>query len=262
MQGKDGSALLEFFWRAVYRALALRKENQHFAMAQAERAGLHGAQQVGVRVHRDQVNLPREPAHEWRDEVLAGADEEDVAEETEGQRTHYENGVNVTLVVGAEQECALPREVLPSGNAETEQHTCQKVAELHGDKRSGGEDQTRFQERSKFGIVFIHPAEQHPPGIGVPRGQSRWRVAGVPREHGLDQLAHGVDAVRDIVGNGRAEQELQAGKQLDALDRIEPQLEVDVGVRPDDGTGPRGFADALERARDIGLRHPGDLFFD
>src|SRR2546422_3369404 len=77
--------------------------------------------------------------------VLAGADEEDVAEETEGQRTHYENGVNVTLVVGAEQECALPREVLPSGNAETEQYTCQKVAELHGDKRSGGEDQTRFQ---------------------------------------------------------------------------------------------------------------------
>src|SRR5205807_112326 len=174
VQGKDGRALLEFFWRAVYRALALRKENQHFAMAQAERAGLHGAQQVGVRVHRDQVNLPREPAHEWRDEVLARADEEDVAEETEGQRTHYENGVNVTLVVGAEQECALPREVLPSGNAETEKYTCQKVAELHGDKRSGGEDQTRFQERSKFGIVFIHPAEQHPPGIGVPRGQSRW----------------------------------------------------------------------------------------
>src|SRR5207245_4719067 len=132
-----------------------------------------------------------------------GADEEDVAEETEGQRTHYENGVNVTLVVGAEQECTLPREVLPSGNAETEQHTCQKVAELHGDKRSGGEDQTRFQERSKFGIVFIHPAEQHPPGIGVPRGQSRWRVAGVPWEHGLHQLAHGVDAVRDIVGQDR-----------------------------------------------------------
>ena len=81
-------------------------------MPQAGGAGLHGAQQVSVRIHRNDVCQVSDELHEPATEEHAVSQEEHSAGISIGQDRQKDERIQITLVIGADQERSLFRKVI------------------------------------------------------------------------------------------------------------------------------------------------------
>src|SRR2546427_445115 len=112
MNREDGRAFLEGFRRAVNAALAFRIKDQPQAVAQAESAGTHGGDQVGVGINHDHAHDPRHSQHESRAKNLAGTYGEQAHYDTPRQHGQQNQGIDEALMVRAKKIRALARDIL------------------------------------------------------------------------------------------------------------------------------------------------------
>src|SRR5688572_11522202 len=81
MPRQDRRALPEGLHFSVNGPLAFGKQHEYLAVLQPECASLHRAKQVRVGIHRNDVQLSRQPCLQRTREVFGGADEEEPPEE-------------------------------------------------------------------------------------------------------------------------------------------------------------------------------------
>ena len=223
-----------------------------------EGAGLHRADQVRVGIDRHDVHQLGEPAHERRLEVLARADEEQAAERPVGQRPYQQEGVEIALVVRADEVRALRRQVLAPLHAKPEEQS-RAAGSASGRPRTPA----RRTAASAAGCPAA-PGPTRRRSAPAPTGRPRpaWARLTRPPAGSIASTRFRTvqDALGDVVGHVHAELVLQSGEQFHALHRVEPEVELEVRVRTDGRSVRRGAADDRQNACHVRVRGPHLVF--
>src|SRR3954468_21421182 len=111
MDRQDCGAFLENSGRAVDGALAFRIQDENAAMTQAKGAGSHRRHQVCVGIEHDNTQHAGYAAHERGAEYVAGSNGEQVLEHGLRQHAAHDEGIDIALVVGREDEGPIDREL-------------------------------------------------------------------------------------------------------------------------------------------------------
>src|SRR5207302_2121803 len=103
MDGQDRSPLLEYFGRAINRALALRVQNQHQSIPEAESARPHGRDKVGIGIDHNGLERARQPPHQWLAKNVAGSYRKQPPKKFPRRYPRQDQRIDVTLVIGTEK---------------------------------------------------------------------------------------------------------------------------------------------------------------
>src|SRR5215831_17199783 len=139
MRGKNSGAFLELLGRSVNRALAFGIQHQVLAPLQAEGAGAHGVNQVGIGIDRDQAEGPAQEVEQASAEDLAGADVKHVLEQAPGNLAGDDRPIEKALVVGRENERSLHGQLLFSAYPELEKDPHEEPNSLSEEKPAEGQ---------------------------------------------------------------------------------------------------------------------------
>src|SRR3954468_20126720 len=152
MDGENSGAFLENFRRTVDGALDFGIENKNLSALEAEGAGAHRGNQVGVGVDRDELHGARQPAHHPGSEDLACANVEEVFEDVEGKLRRYERAIEEALMVGRENERPGFGQLLEAGHFHAEEQACDRLDDAAEGKPEARRDGTLFRDGENFWI--------------------------------------------------------------------------------------------------------------